>query len=101
MVARERITHDLVGIVQHYAPTSTEQGMVSHILNMAALDGASERDQHLLLAGMLVDGLRHGNWPWTSHRTADPTYDQADSDGNYCDPSRQTASLLYNESDPR
>lgn len=65
MVAQERITTELLGILQAYAPTGTDQALCTELLNMAATHGADERDQHLLLAGALCDGLRYGNWPWT------------------------------------
>lgn len=64
MVAPERRVHDLLGIVQSYAPTGTDQAYCATELNAAALAGAKDSAQMMLLAGWLLDGLRYGNWPW-------------------------------------
>lgn len=54
----------LLGILQEYAPTGTEQQKCTEIYLAMQQDGITGNDLILRLAGMLVDGLRHGNWPW-------------------------------------
>lgn len=56
-----KVAYDMLSIAQRYAPTGKEQNQLSEIFNSIPDD----RDKILTMAGILTDGLRHGNWPWT------------------------------------
>lgn len=58
------IVGPLMAALQLYAPTISEQVQVTQLVNVAVRNGASKEDIIKMLAGMLLDGLRHGNWPW-------------------------------------
>ena len=59
------IAYQLLGILQHYAPTSREQEICTKIYNDAQRHGATHPELIKMLGYALVDGLAHGNWPWT------------------------------------
>jgi hypothetical protein len=59
--------YKLLGILQNHAPTGKEQQCCSELANAMEADNLSELQMETLLAGCLLDGLQHGNWPWV-HR---------------------------------
>jgi hypothetical protein len=63
--------YKLLGIIQSHAPNATAQQLVTNNVNAAALDGATEKMIEKDLAMALVDGLCHGNWPWTDYKAHD------------------------------
>lgn len=60
--------YQLLSVAQSYAPTGKEQNQLSKIFNSIP----SDREKILAMAGILTDGLRYGNWPWTPPRTTVP-----------------------------
>jgi hypothetical protein len=58
----------LLGILQSHAPTGKEQAQLTDLYNQMRADGVDEVDLQEQLAGILLDGLRHGNWPWTDYK---------------------------------
>jgi hypothetical protein len=54
----------LLMVLQSYAPDASAQQTCSRIVHELQRCGESDREIDLTLAGCLVDGLRHGNWPW-------------------------------------
>jgi hypothetical protein len=49
--------------VSGYAPTAEVRRAISQIRREMELAGEPEEAVAAALAGLLVDGLRHGNWP--------------------------------------
>lgn len=68
----QEITQELLGILQHYAPTSIEQQLCSEMVWDMQKDGADDRMQIGTLAMAIHDGLHFGNWPWTVYRQPQP-----------------------------
>jgi hypothetical protein len=58
--------YSLLRILQHYAPDGPAQEACSRLLHEMQAEGASGRYLDMMLAGMLLDGLRDGNWPWAA-----------------------------------
>jgi hypothetical protein len=59
------VAYQLLGILQHYAPTGAEQQLVANLYNEIKAEG-SDRKLVIELSGMLIDGLAEHNWPWSS-----------------------------------
>ena len=57
--------YDLLTILQHFAPKGEDQAFCAHLYNEMHKDGCTSREIEINLVGMLSDGLKHGNWPWT------------------------------------
>lgn len=55
----------LLGMVQSYAPDADARASCADLVRTMQRDGQTEDEIVLALASLLVDGLRHGNWPWT------------------------------------
>lgn len=55
----------LLMVLQSYAYDAAEQQRCSEMLWAAEADHMNEKSLELILASAIVDGLRHGNWPWT------------------------------------
>lgn len=66
-----RKSYQLLGILMEYAPNGDAQFECSQLRNSMIADGMSEDEVVRQLAGVLVDGLSHGNWPWTALRGGD------------------------------
>lgn len=64
----QEITQQLLGILQHYAPTSHEQQVCAELVWDMQKDGVDMPRQIGTLAGSIHDGLHFGNWPWTVYR---------------------------------
>lgn len=47
----------------------TDQQKVVDMVHEVLSDGGTEKDVELAMASSLVDGLRHGNWPWDIRRS--------------------------------
>jgi hypothetical protein len=54
----------LLGVMQDYAPNTEAQKIAAAHLKKMQSGGATEKEIDLAMAGALLDGLRHGNWPW-------------------------------------
>ena len=63
------LSYKLLGILQSMAPTGNEQFTLSEAYNQMQKDGLTNREIAANLAGILHDGLAHGNWPWTMVKT--------------------------------
>lgn len=61
----------LLNVLKSHAPSATAQIVCEVMLSYAVQAESSENDLQLLLAGMLVDGISFGNWPWTSGEVFD------------------------------
>lgn len=66
------IVQELLGILQHYAPTSHEQQVCSELVWDMQSHHASMDTQIGTLAGAIHDGLHYGNWPWDVVRRSAP-----------------------------
>lgn len=61
----QEIVQQLLGILQHYAPTGSEQQACSQLLWDMQADSAMDDGKIIgVLAGAIHDGLHFGNWPW-------------------------------------
>jgi len=58
--------YTLVKVLQSYAPNLAAQEICSLLVADAIADNVSGPGLDLILASAIVDGLRYGNWPWTS-----------------------------------
>lgn len=57
--------YNLLSTIRAYAPDGPAQGVVSEAYNRAYVDSHGESEPVVkMLAGVLLDGLNHGNWPW-------------------------------------
>lgn len=67
----QKNSYILLGIIQGHAPTASAQALMSirynEICTQIALDFESghELQTEKAMAGILNDGLSHGNWPWS------------------------------------
>jgi hypothetical protein len=68
-------SYKLLAVLQHYAPTGAEQERCAHFLAEMQLGGDTQQEIDAALAGALLDGLRHGNWPWAVPRAQQPDYE--------------------------
>lgn len=55
--------YNLLGAVQALAPDDIVQQRCARIVNRMICEGENEQAICLALGSILVDGLRHGNWP--------------------------------------
>jgi hypothetical protein len=74
MYEKDRNVQDMLRVLQSYAPTGNEQQVCSDWVNevrsgkprsaLSAGSGPATDDQVIrMLAGAIVDGMDHGNWP--------------------------------------
>lgn len=57
--------YNLCSVIKQYAPDDTAQLLVNRIYDQAYADNQGESAAVVkALAGILLDGLNHGNWPW-------------------------------------
>lgn len=56
--------YQLLGIVQDHAPNAKAQEKIATIYRNMIAAGESIERVELELAQILVDGLKHDNWPW-------------------------------------
>jgi hypothetical protein len=64
-IQRMRAVQDLLRIVQEYAPNGKSQAQVVQDLHAMQREIPGYTDAHIKhLAGVLLDGLKFGNWPW-------------------------------------
>lgn len=62
---RQRHGTSLLAILQDYAPNGPAQQKCTELLwSLQKTWGANYDKINEHLAGALIDGLRHGNWPW-------------------------------------
>jgi hypothetical protein len=54
----------LLSVLCDYAPTNDAAQIVSDGYNAMIRDGMTDGAIEAALAGAIVDGLNHGNWPW-------------------------------------
>jgi len=57
---------NLLAALQSHAPNATAVRVCEVMIDMARQHDADENVLQLMLAGMLTDGLQHGNWPWNN-----------------------------------
>lgn len=73
--------YTLLGVLLAHAPDRSAQAVTSAWYNRIQADGAYGGTLEMTVAGALVDGLRHGNWPWTVPPVQDAiSIDQPDPD---------------------
>jgi hypothetical protein len=58
--------YNLLGILQNYAPNGDAQKSCTEMYWKLCRSGMTDEEIDLAMAGAIVDGLRHGNWPWRS-----------------------------------
>lgn len=58
------IAHELLAILQAYAPNKMTQEGVARSFNFMRSDGLSWGQMVRNLSGILHDGAHYGNWPW-------------------------------------
>lgn len=56
----------LLAILQEYAPDGTAQQKCTEMVHEMQDAGESDDKITEALASSIVDGLRHGNWPWVT-----------------------------------
>lgn len=67
----ELVSYRLLGVLQSIAPDGPAQERCAAIYREAWADVQAndrqdaDRQVAAIMAGALVDGFRHGNWPWT------------------------------------
>lgn len=59
-------TDSLVRVLRSYCPDDAAKAQVTAWARTAADDGAEPDQVVAMLAGWLLDGLVHGNWPWAA-----------------------------------
>jgi primosomal replication protein N len=59
------ISYRLLGILLEIAPNGVAQEQCSTMYREAQAEGATEEQLQVMMAGVIVDGRMHGNWPWT------------------------------------
>lgn len=62
-------TSKLLAVLQDYAPTGYAQQKCSEMVGEMFKDGLTTREIDAALAASIVDGIRHGNWPWTARHS--------------------------------
>jgi hypothetical protein len=65
----EANAYKLLGVLLSHASDRDEQAVTSAWYNRAQEQGAHGRQLELACASALIDGLRHGNWPWKINST--------------------------------
>ena len=55
----------LLGVLFDYAPDGPAQEQCVKMVWQAEADHAKTEEITAMLAGALLNGIRHGNWPWT------------------------------------
>lgn len=58
----------LLVILQDYAPDPEAREANEATVRAMYADGMTDRGVVQTLAEYLIDGLKHGNWPWTIER---------------------------------
>lgn len=58
------ICHELLGILQKFAPTGKEQHKCSEEYNNLVKELGYSRELVRSLVGTIYDGVAYGNWPW-------------------------------------
>jgi len=85
----DRYADMLLQIVQGYAPDAKAQQKVSEMKWAMEAEGCSDNFIVKAFAGTLVDGLAHGNWPWT-----EPPVDQSLTEQRAARPSERAKATM-------
>lgn len=56
----------LLGVLQSHAPTGSAQAACAELYHRAYAAGAPQEMVELTMVGAISDGLRYGNWPWST-----------------------------------
>lgn len=79
---RQRHATSLLAILQDYAPNGPAQQKCTELLwSLQETWGANYDKINECMTGALIDGLRHGNWPWSSYSMQDHGDIQTDESG--------------------
>lgn len=66
--------NNLLAALQSYAPNGDAQVKAAELVQNAQRHGANDDEVIEALAGAILDGLRHGNWPWPAQRDTAQEY---------------------------
>jgi hypothetical protein len=62
----DTISYRLLGFIQaEYCPYGTAQALMADLYNKAVDKGATDAELQLMLASVVVDGLKTDVWPWS------------------------------------
>ena len=67
MVDPQLREYKLLAILQSYASNGKEQQKCTELMHEFQRNDSSPSNLQLYLVGLIQDGLRFGNWPWTEH----------------------------------
>ncbi len=67
-VASQRHKEVLLGVLFDYAPDGPAQEQCVGMVWRAEAEHAKTEEITAMLADALLNGIRHGNWPWTDFK---------------------------------